>query len=258
MHLAIVRRGHFSTFDMLARGFAGDQHVRVIWDRRTSDRRRGAGVAGVERRGGDRRARSNPAWNGSDYLLLAVTPDTTTRKSSASSPVLEPLIAGLGLQADVDCAVRFDLPLMLTGGTEETRQQLAEYVHDRSARCRGPFVLFAASTDAGGRAVRWHAHIAARDALIAIGEDIAESLAMARFGTLFIPDVAATSPEQQAALVQFFQQRASCRGEIGADARVVTATSTDLFNEVAANRFSDDLFYYMNLLHLSIPVAAAV
>lgn len=253
MHLAIVRRGQFATFDMLARGFAADPNIRVIWDRRVSSRRRDEIAVPHERRRSDRRQGPNALSVGSNYLLLAVPEEATPAQPPVSTETIERAIAAIGIETDVECAVRFDLPLLLTGGDEAGRIQLAEFIHNRSIRRRGPFVIFAASPAAGGRAARWHAEIAARGIRITVSETISDSLDMARFGTLFVADVALTTAEQQNDLVHFFTNRAAYRGEIGADARVITATDRDLLADVAAGRFRSDLFYYMNVLHLSLP-----
>ena len=69
--LVIVRRGHFATFELLTRTFAGDARVQIIWDRRVGERRRSDVPPGKgERRRIDRR--QVPAkWGQLDYMIAA-------------------------------------------------------------------------------------------------------------------------------------------------------------------------------------------
>lgn len=67
----IVRRGHFATFELLTRTFAGDLSVQIIWDRRMSERRQDAGRPGNdERRRSDRR-RIPPMQRGQLNYMIA-------------------------------------------------------------------------------------------------------------------------------------------------------------------------------------------
>jgi hypothetical protein len=67
--LVIVRRGHFATFELLARTFADDPTVRVIWDRRMSDRRRSNDQPAADRRSRDRRRTPPPQWRTLNYMI---------------------------------------------------------------------------------------------------------------------------------------------------------------------------------------------
>ena len=58
-HLFIVSRLETDLFDYLTQEFAAEDDVRVIFDRRLGERRRGGGAHDVERRQGDRRAQSH-------------------------------------------------------------------------------------------------------------------------------------------------------------------------------------------------------
>ena len=58
-HLFIVSRLETDLFEYLSREFATEDDVRVIFDRRQGERRRGGGTHDVERRQGDRRAQSH-------------------------------------------------------------------------------------------------------------------------------------------------------------------------------------------------------
>ena len=66
----IVRRGHFATFELLTRTFAGDSSVQIIWDRRMSERRQAAGRPDTgERRRNDRRRVPPTQWGQLNYMI---------------------------------------------------------------------------------------------------------------------------------------------------------------------------------------------
>jgi len=73
-----VRRGHFATFELLTRTFAGDPSVQIIWDRRTGERRQsGDRVGGSERRRSDRRRVPPLQWDQMNYMIATQPPSTS-------------------------------------------------------------------------------------------------------------------------------------------------------------------------------------
>jgi hypothetical protein len=67
--LVIVRRGHFATFELLTRTFAGDPSVQIIWDRRIGERRVAEDAHGDERRHSDRRRVPPSQWGQLNYMI---------------------------------------------------------------------------------------------------------------------------------------------------------------------------------------------
>jgi hypothetical protein len=80
-YFIIVRRGQTELFRTLQQDFKEAPHlVRVIWDRRSHERRRGTGrTTGSNRRQADRRARPPAAWEVFGFILAPL-------RGSASSP----------------------------------------------------------------------------------------------------------------------------------------------------------------------------
>jgi hypothetical protein len=71
MKLIIVKPGKDATLQRLIDRFADDLNVRVIWDRRTKERRRRGLGAASERRARDRR-RLVKSFDGRDYIVIHV------------------------------------------------------------------------------------------------------------------------------------------------------------------------------------------
>jgi two-component system NtrC family response regulator len=76
-------------------------------------------------------------------------------------------------------------------------------------------------------------------------------------GTLFMDEVAEMSPALQVKLLRVLQEmefeRVGGNRTIKVDVRVVAASNRDLKEEMEAGRFREDLFYRLNVVHLTIP-----
>jgi hypothetical protein len=77
--LIIVSRSKPGIYQRLTETFAGDSNVKIIWDRRTRDRRRKSdgGAHAPERRSQDRRRLMKPL-NGRDYVVIHTAHENPT------------------------------------------------------------------------------------------------------------------------------------------------------------------------------------
>jgi DNA-binding NtrC family response regulator len=79
-------------------------------------------------------------------------------------------------------------------------------------------------------------------------------------GTVFLDEIAETSPPMQAKLLRVIQNREIQR--IGSpevklvDVRLIAATNRDLQAEAAVGRFRQDLYYRLSMLHIAVPALA--
>jgi DNA-binding NtrC family response regulator len=76
-------------------------------------------------------------------------------------------------------------------------------------------------------------------------------------GTLFLDEVGTISLETQTKLLRVIQEREFRRvggvEPIAVDVRLLAATNADLWREVQAGRFRDDLYYRLNVISIEIP-----
>jgi transcriptional regulator with PAS, ATPase and Fis domain len=76
-------------------------------------------------------------------------------------------------------------------------------------------------------------------------------------GTIFLDDINCASPNLQIKFLRVLQEkvveRVGGNAPIQVDVRIITATNTPLQDEVAAQRFREDLYYRVNVVHLNLP-----
>ena len=76
-------------------------------------------------------------------------------------------------------------------------------------------------------------------------------------GTLFLDEIGELSQNLQVKMLRVLQEKAFERvggvRSISVDIRIIAATNKDLLQEMKAGRFREDLFYRLNVVHLSLP-----
>jgi predicted small metal-binding protein len=73
--VVIVRRGEEARFRILQAALSGEG-VRIVWDRRTADRRQDPQPVGSERRRQDRRSAPPVSWEAWDFITVETPPST--------------------------------------------------------------------------------------------------------------------------------------------------------------------------------------
>jgi len=76
-------------------------------------------------------------------------------------------------------------------------------------------------------------------------------------GTLFLDEVSEISPMVQSKLLRVVEtgsfRRLGCNREIQVDLRIIGATNKDLYREVLACRFREDLYYRLSVVNVYVP-----
>ncbi|OEU46371.1 MAG: PEP-CTERM-box response regulator transcription factor, partial [Desulfobacterales bacterium S3730MH5] len=150
-----------------------------------------------------------------------------------------------------------DTPVLILGESGTGKELAARAIHRRSGRKEGPFVaincgaipetLLESELFGHEKGAFTGAHIQRKGRI--------ES---AQGGTLFLDEIGEISPQLQAKLLRFLQEqrieRVGGRKEIVVDARIVTATNTDLGQALRDGRFREDLYYRIGVVVISMPL----
>jgi DNA-binding NtrC family response regulator len=153
-------------------------------------------------------------------------------------------------------AANVDMPVLITGETGTGKDLIAAAIHKRSRRKDNPYVVVntgAMSPQLIASEIFGHekgAFTGAQEAHQGIFEQ-------AQGGTVFLDEIATMDEKTQVSLLRVLEEKTFHRvggtKNFGADVRIIAATNENLEKNVAEKRFREDLFYRLNVLHISIP-----
>lgn len=145
--------------------------------------------------------------------------------------------------------------VMIMGPAGSGKEVAARQLHRLSKRADGPFVVVNAATMAPERmeAELFGVEAAASpDGMPRVG-----LFEQAHGGTLFLDEVADMPHETQAKILRVLVdqtfERVGGRNRVQVDVRVVSASSRDLYAEIAGGRFREDLFHRLSVVPIRIP-----
>lgn len=149
-----------------------------------------------------------------------------------------------------------EVAVLLLGENGTGKGVIAHWLHARSQRARGPFMVISCPTLSEALlASELFGH--AKGAFTGATRDREGRLEAAQGGTVFLDEVSEISPALQAKLLRFLQEKQFERvGENRtrrADVRVVAASNRNLEKEVKAGRFREDLLFRLNTVQVSLP-----
>ncbi|HEY9073760.1 MAG TPA: sigma-54 dependent transcriptional regulator, partial [Desulfobaccales bacterium] len=163
------------------------------------------------------------------------------------------------MRATLDLVARVapsEAAVLLLGENGTGKGVLARWLHAKSPRARGPFVVVscpALSEELLASELFGHVKGAFTGAI----RDREGRLEAAQGGTLFLDEISEISPGLQAKLLRFLQEKQFERvGENRtrrADVRVVAASNRNLEEEVQGGRFREDLYFRLNVVEIRLP-----
>ena len=163
----------------------------------------------------------------------------------------------------VDLAKRVagsDATVMITGESGSGKEVFSQFIHQQSSRNKGPFIAIncAAIPENMLEAMIFGYE---KGAFTGAYTATAGKFEQANKGTLLLDEISEMSLPLQAKLLRVLQEREVERlgGKkvIPLDVRVLATSNRNLKEEVAANRFREDLFYRLNVFPLHLPALAA-
>jgi len=149
-----------------------------------------------------------------------------------------------------------NVPVLVMGASGTGKEMVAQAIHQRSRRAKGPFV----AVNCGGiprELLESELFGHEKGAFTGAYRTTVGTVERAQGGTLFLDEVGELPLELQVKLLRFLQEftfeRVGGRKTFKADLRVISATNSDLEELIAAGRFREDLYYRLDVVKIELP-----
>ena len=149
-----------------------------------------------------------------------------------------------------------DTTVLLEGGSGTGKEVFANYLYKNSPRAEKPFVALncASIPDTLIESELFGHEKGAFTDASSMRQGLVE---IANGGTLFLDEIGEISPVFQPKLLRFIQsgeyRRVGGNKSLKSDVRIISATNKNLFDEVTAGRFREDLLYRLNVITMHLP-----
>jgi len=162
----------------------------------------------------------------------------------------------LNLLSQVDQISGIESTILLMGETGTGKELFAKYIHHKSVRTNGPFVIVD-STTIPENLLESELFGHEKGAFTGADQRKIGRIEIAHQGTLFLDEVGELTLQAQVKLLRALQEKTFNRlggiQTLSSDFRLITATNRDLSCEVARGRFREDLYYRLNVVPITLP-----
>ncbi len=160
------------------------------------------------------------------------------------------------LRGKIDKLARSQAPVYISGESGSGKELVARQIHLQGARAKQPFIpVNCGAIPAELMESEFFGH--KKGSFTGANEDKPGLFQAAHGGTLFLDEVADLPLSMQVKLLRALQEKAirpvGSQQEQVVDVRILSATHKNLANEVAAERFRQDLYYRLNVIELMVP-----
>ena len=149
-----------------------------------------------------------------------------------------------------------DATVFITGENGTGKELVAQAIHERSHRRKGPFIVANCSAYSP-TLLESELFGHEKGAFTGAIRQKKGRIERAQGGTLFLDEIGDIAPATQILLLRFLQdhcfERVGGEDTIMANVRVLAATNKDLFKEADAGRFREDLYYRLNVIAIPLP-----
>jgi two-component system response regulator AtoC len=161
------------------------------------------------------------------------------------------------LRAEVERIARSDAKVLITGESGTGKELVAQAVHNGSARADRPFVAVnCAGLSETLLETELFGHV--KGSFTGAYRDKLGKLELADRGTMFLDEIGEMTLRMQGLLLRFLEtgelQKVGADRVVGrVNVRVIAATNRNLREMIAQSTFREDLFYRLNVIHLTVP-----
>ena len=163
---------------------------------------------------------------------------------------IKDILATAAVVADTDAT------LLITGETGTGKEVLARYIHFSSRRARNPFVSINCAA-IPENLLESELFGYKKGAFTHAVTDKKGKFLLADGGTLFLDEIGDLDMNLQAKLLRILQEKVveplGSETGIRINVRIMAATNKDLLSQVKGQKFREDLYYRINVIHFHLP-----
>ena len=163
----------------------------------------------------------------------------------------------IDLKEEIERVAKSDAKVLITGESGTGKELVANAIHNASARAQRPFVAVnCAGLPETLLESELFGHV--KGSFTGAYRDKPGKLELAALGTMFLDEIGEMTLRMQGLLLRFLEtgeiQKVGTDRAVGrVDVRVVAATNRNLRDMIIQQTFREDLFYRLNVIHLSVP-----
>ncbi len=160
------------------------------------------------------------------------------------------------LIAQAERVAKTDIPVLVLGEASTGKQHLAQFIHQQSPRCQGPFIVLNCATLSD---TEQELELFSGEAshLTGLMEDKPGLITQANQGTLVLVGVESLSDAAQGRLQRLLDEGTFTpvggTQRQSVDVRIIATSHQDLNELVTEQKFRQDLFYRLNVVPLQVP-----
>jgi len=156
----------------------------------------------------------------------------------------------------IDKVAPTDARVLVTGSNGTGKELVARWIHEKSARSKGSMIeVNCAAIPSELIESELFGH--EKGAFTSAVKQRIGKFEQANGGTLFLDEIGDMSLSAQAKVLRALQENKITRvggdKEIKVDVRIVAATNKDLKQEIAANKFREDLYHRLGVILIKVP-----
>ena len=194
--------------------------------------------------------------NALDKNTLVAETKTLKKKLSHKYDMIGESEAIKGVKEMIEKVGPTDARVLITGPNGSGKELVARWLHGRSARSSGAFVEVNCAA-IPGELIESELFGHEKGAFTSAIRQRAGKFEQADQGTLFLDEIGDMSMPAQAKVLRALQENKITRvggdKDITVNVRVVAATNKDLKNEIAQNRFREDLYHRLGVVIIKVP-----
>ncbi|MCD6346215.1 MAG: sigma-54-dependent Fis family transcriptional regulator [Bacteroidales bacterium] len=156
----------------------------------------------------------------------------------------------------IDRVAPTDARVLITGGNGSGKELVARQLHEKSKRSHMPFIEVNCAA-IPGELIESELFGHEKGSFTSAHKQRKGKFELANDGTLFLDEIGDMSLSAQAKVLRALQEnrinRVGGDKDIVVDVRIIAATNKNIREEIAANRFREDLYHRLSVILINVP-----